>query len=250
MNDDFCIISFITEEKLLNEENTEDYDKIYSLVKKNISFEKELFFLPSEYIYNIYKSYSENKAFKLELQREPNKMHWNNIQNQFEKDFNRLTIYVNKKLVSNDYVFKSFIANYKQQNYITQNLSISYYKLLIMLCTQSSFYFMYLYGRTFENLFRKIYNNNDIYIVQATGDRDSGTKLPLHLQDIKILEKLTKSLHFKIKNNEIKFYAVLLLYVKNVDNNEILNVIYLKLSIKFDLTKQNINTSIIQNTIL
>lgn len=231
MNDDFCIISFITEEKLLNEENTEDYDNIYALVKKRIIFFKELYFLPDEYIVNIYKSY---------------KMNWDNIKNQFIKDFNRLTIYIDKKLVTNNYVFRSFIANYKQYNYVTDNLSITYYKLLVMLCTQSSFYFMYLYGRTFENIFRKIYNNNDLYIVQGTNE----TNLPSHLQNTITLQKLSRSLHFKVKNNEIKFYAVLLLYLKNVNNNEILNVIYLKLNIKFDLTKQNINSGIIYNTII
>ena len=231
MNDDFCIISFITEEKLLNEENTEDYDNIYALVKKRIIFSKELYFLPDEYIVNIYKSY---------------KMNWDNIKNQFIKDFNRLTIYIDKKLVTNNYVFRSFIANYKQYNYITDNLSITYYKLLVMLCTQSSFYFMYLYGRTFEKIFRKIYNNNDLYIVQGTNE----TNFPSHLQNTITLQKLSRSLHFKVKNNEIKFYAVLLLYLKNVNNNEILNVIYLKLNIKFDLTKQNINSGIIYNTII
>ena len=237
MNDDFCIISFITEDKLLSDnikENTEDYDKIYSLVKKRTIFEKELYFIPDEYIYNIYKSY---------------KMNWDNIKTQFIKDFNRLSIYIDKKLVTNNYVFRSFIANYKQYNYITSdNNSFTYYKLLIMLCTQASFYFMYLYGQTFENMFRKIYENNDLHIVQSS---DNGI-LPTHLQNVLSLQKLSRSLHFKTKDNEIKFYAVLILYLKNTENNEILNVMYLKLNIKFDLSKQNINinSGIIYNTIL
>jgi hypothetical protein len=237
MNDDFFIISFITEDKLLNDnikENTEDYDKIYSLVKKRTIFEKELYFIPDEYINNIYKSY---------------KMNWDNIKNQFLKDFNRLSIYIDKKLVTNNYVFRSFIANYKQYNYIiSDNNSFTYYKLLIMLCTQASFYFMYLYGKTFENMFRKIYENNDLHIVQSS---DNGI-LPVHLQNASSLEKLSRSLHFKTKNNEIKFYAVLILYLKNTDNNEILNVMYLKLNIKFDLSNHNINinSGIIYNTIL
>lgn len=196
MDDDFFVIPFITEEKLLKEEN-KDYDEIYLLVKKNKSYSKELFFDVNEYINNIYKSY---------------KMNWENIKTQFIKDFNRLTIYIDKSPIFDKYEFISVFRKYKIKNYINENFSISYYKLLIMLCTQSSFYFLYLYGKTFENIFRHIYKNDDIYIVQGP----------------------TKTIHFETSNNEIKFYAILTLHLKNINDNEILNIFYLELNITFN----------------
>lgn len=205
MNDDFHIISFITEEKLLNNENNEDYDDIYLLIKNNKLFSKDSYFDIDEYIYNIFKSY---------------KFDWKDIKIQFIKDFPRMPVYINNDIISDYHIFKSLVKKYKQFYYKNINFSINYYKLLVTLCTQSSFFLLFIYGRSFENLFRKIYNNDDLYIIQNNNNE-------------------SKTLYFDIKKNKINFSAILFLYLKNITDNEILNKIYLELSISFNLYNEN-----------
>ena len=167
-------------------------------VNKNY-FIEEVSFDSSEYVDNIYKSY---------------KMNWNNIYSHYVNDFNRQTILIDNKIIHKRETFEIF-ANRFQKYWFDQENNLNYKVLLIMLTTQASFYFMFLYSQTFENKIRKLYNNPHLYIVN--GDH--------------------KTIHFETCiDNEIKFIAILTLFVKDTNNDKkILNLIRLELNIIFNL---------------
>lgn len=206
----FIILPFITEKELLEKENIDDIDSINLLITKKIPFNKELYFDANEYIYNIYKSY---------------KMDWSNIKLQLYKDFNRLTIYINKIPIFNTNLFRAYCRKYRTKYYITKKFKISYYNLLVMLSTQSTFYFPYLYGKSFENIFRKLYKNNNLYVVQGE----------------------TKTIHYNVTNDKITYSAILTLLLKDVNTDKILSTQYIEITIHFNMnnttTKEHDNVN-------
>lgn len=252
--DDYFILSFVNENKLnelikedkLDKEDKEvcslssissvsklinysvdeyinyNYNYLTDLSKQfNItSFTNEVFFDANEYIYNIYKSY---------------KFNWENIYSQYKKDFKRHNIFINDTQIYSRKVFEKFVDNYKTgyPNYpINSETSMSKDKLFIMLTTQSSYYFMYLFSKTFENKFREHYKNPDLYIVNGP----------------------TKTIHFENKGNkELNFCATLTLFVKDIyDDKKVLNIIYLEVNIIFDIfdKDKDKNYGILYNMIL
>jgi hypothetical protein len=190
-------------EKCIEVEMNEIHNKEYiinmsKLVNKKY-FTEEVSFDSCEYIRNIYESY---------------KMKWENVYAQYIKDFNRQTIYIDRLIVDNRYVFENFANRFKQYGFQGDS-TLNYSKLFIMLTAQSSFYFMYLYSKTFESKIRKMYNNPDLYIVNGPN----------------------KTIHFDKNNeNDITFRAILTLLVKDANNDKkVLNIIYLELNIIFSL---------------
>jgi hypothetical protein len=194
-----------------NEKEKYNYNYIINLSKKfNINyFTQEVFFDSNEYIDNIYKSY---------------KMNWENIYSQYKKDFKRQTILIDKSFIFSRKIFEDFSNKFVNNKY---NSDLTYNKLFIMLTTQSSYYFMYLYSKIFENKFRKLYNNNELYIVNGN----------------------SKTIHFELKKEkEINFCTVLTLFLKDIHNDKkIINVIYLEINIIFNLycSKKNKNCGIL-----
>jgi hypothetical protein len=185
-----------------------NYNYLINLSNKfNISsFTNEVFFDANEYISKIYKSY---------------KMNWENIYYQYKKDFKRQNIFVDKNQIYSRKVFEKFTKTSENNKYLIDSevfLELDYNKLFIMLTAQSSYYFMYLYSKIFENKFRKLYNNPELYIVNGP----------------------TKTIQFENKENkenkEINFCAILTLFVKDIDDDKkVLNIIYLELNIIFSL---------------
>ena len=223
---DYFFITFVNEKILveqINDENNSDRhrDSLLSLIccekridfeineMRNINFSKlvyknsfteEVSFDSSEYIRNIYNSY---------------KMNWENVYVQYVKDFNRQTIIIDKKIIHERQEFECFANRFQQYIFEDEEYNLNYDKLFIMLTTQSSYYFMYLYSKTFENKIRKLYNNHDVYIVNGP----------------------TKSIHFETnKEDEILFKAILTLFVKDINNDKkVFNIIHLELNITFSL---------------
>ena len=145
-------------------------------------------------------------------------MNWDNIYSQYKKDFARQDLLINKTLVSNPGMFEDFVTKFREYIFC-DDLELFYDKLFIMLATQSSYYFMYLYSKSFENKFRKLYCNPDLYIVNGPN----------------------KTIHFEtIRENEISFKAFLTLFLKDVnDDTKVFNVIYLELNIIFKIICNN-----------
>jgi len=194
-DNDYFFITFINEKILLK--NIEEDQYCYKFAPQEVSFDSD------EYIRNIYNSY---------------KMNWENIYSQYKKDFARQDLLINKSLVSNPVLFEDFVSKF-QEYIFCDDPELFYDKLFIMLATQSSYYFMYLYSKTFENKFRKLYGNPDLYIVNGPN----------------------KAIHFEtIQENEISFKAFLTLFVKDVnDDKKVFNVIYLELNIIFKIICNN-----------
>jgi hypothetical protein len=155
-----------------------------------------------------------------------------NIYAQYKKDFNRQVVLIDNSIVTNANIFENFVNKFRDYKFREDDddddCKISYNNLFIMLATQSSYYFMYLYSKTFENKFRKLYGNPDLYIVNGPN----------------------KTIHFETtRENEISFKALLTLLVKDInDDKKVLNVIYLELNIIFKLICNN-NNSIFTNLI-
>lgn len=216
---DYFFITFLNEKILL--ETIGDGDDNCETIKggspTNIkkTFTEEVSFDSVEYIRNIYKSY------KMELR---------NIYNQYKKDFSRQVVLIDNSIVTDTNVFETFVNKFQCYKFVDDyddgEVVLCYNNLFIMLATQSSYYFMYLYSKTFENKFRKLYNNPDLYIVNGSN----------------------KTIHFETTTREkISFKALLTLFVKDVnDDKNIVNVIYLELNILFSLINKR-NNSIYTN---
>lgn len=202
---DYFFIRFINEkillEKIQDEQQGNDGDvkmKCYEIAPEEVSFDSD------EYIRNIYKSY------QMELE---------NIYNQYKKDFTRQVVLIDNSIVTDANVFETFVNKFQRYKFVDDyddgKVVLCYNNLFIMLATQSSYYFMYLYSKTFESKFRKLYNNPDLYIVNGSN----------------------KAIHFETnRENEISFKAILTLFLKDInDDKRKLNIIYLELNIIFKL---------------
>lgn len=233
---EYFFITFLTEKILLKKiedddslsviDEFDDIDHLHAAKYKNKNeiqkvvnqpqsfFTQEVSFDSDEYIRNIYNSY---------------KMNWDNIYAQYKKDFTRQDLLIDKTLVYNPVIFEDFVSKFREYIFCV-DLELFYDKLFIMLAIQSSYYFMYLYSKSFENKFRKIYDNPDLYIVNGPN----------------------KTIHFEtIRENEISFKAFLTLFVKDVnDDKKVFNVIYLELNIIFKLTCNNNNNNSIYTALI
>ena len=95
------------------------------------------------YLYKIYKSYS----FDI-----------NKINNQFELDINRTTLYINNQIQLNKTLLYDYLINFKNKIYNFNNIDVNNNKniiylnnIIIMLCTQASYAFSYILMHNYYN---------------------------------------------------------------------------------------------------